>query len=111
MTEHESLSLEQNQDGSDTYRHHNLSDGCISSVEDTNGSLVQWALKSAEKTVDGIWKCPNCYYVSQRVLEKIGPHVGAVKLLILIRIHWILTHVDKPAMLLLVCMVVPKFVI
>lgn len=36
MTEHESLGLEQNQDGGDTYRHHNLSDGCISSVEDTN---------------------------------------------------------------------------
>lgn len=130
MTEHESLGLEQNQDGGDTYRHHNLSDGCISSVEDTNeqpssyeeesdddmqyyeraiqeissgdsyvcmictvemdytcqmfackrcyrvfdyGCIREWALKSTEKTVDRIWKCPNCYYVSKRVPVKNRP--------------------------------------
>lgn len=130
MTEHESLGLEQNQDGGDTYRHHNLSDGCISSVEDANeqpssyeeesdddmqyyeraiqeissgdsyvcmictvemdytcqmfackrcyrvfdyGCIREWALKSTEKTVDRIWKCPNCYYVSKRVPVKNRP--------------------------------------
>lgn len=130
MTEHESLGLEQNQDGGDTYRHHNSSDGCISSVEDANeqpssyeeesdddmqyyeraiqeissgdsyvcmictvemdytcqmfackrcyrvfdyGCIREWALKSTEKTVDRIWKCPNCYYVSKRVPVKNRP--------------------------------------
>ena len=31
------------------------------------GCIREWAIKSTEKTVDRIWKCPNCYHVGKKV--------------------------------------------
>lgn len=35
--------------------------------------IREWALKSTEKTVDRIWKCPNCYHVNKKVPPKNRP--------------------------------------
>ncbi|CCD25843.2 Fap1p NDAI_0G00670 [Naumovozyma dairenensis CBS 421] len=32
--------------------------------------IREWAVKSTEKTVDRIWKCPNCYHVNKKVPPK-----------------------------------------
>ncbi|CCK71613.1 Fap1p KNAG_0H01990 [Huiozyma naganishii CBS 8797] len=33
----------------------------------------EWAIKSTDKTVDRIWKCPNCYLVNKKVPTKNRP--------------------------------------
>lgn len=35
--------------------------------------IREWAVKSTEKTVDRIWKCPNCYHTSTKVPQKNRP--------------------------------------
>lgn len=35
--------------------------------------IREWALKSTEKTLDRVWKCPNCYKVNKRVPAKNRP--------------------------------------
>ncbi|CDF89520.1 ZYBA0S04-06216g1_1 [Zygosaccharomyces bailii CLIB 213] len=35
--------------------------------------IREWAIKSTSKTVEGIWKCPNCYFASKKVPRKDRP--------------------------------------
>ncbi|KOG97135.1 Fap1p [Saccharomyces eubayanus] len=35
--------------------------------------IREWALKSTEKTVDKIWKCPNCYHIGKKVPTRNRP--------------------------------------
>lgn len=132
ITEHESLDLEQDQNGGGIHKHHSLSNGHVLNVEDSSEQLSsyefeeesdddlqyyeraiqeiakgdsyicmictvemdytcqmfackkcyrvfdyacirEWALKSTEKTVDKIWKCPNCYHVGKKVPTRNRP--------------------------------------